>query len=387
MESDGASGPPRLGMLDRARPYLAMILLQFGYAGMNIITVVALNQGMSHYTLVVYRHIVATVIISPFAIIMERRVRPKMTFPIFIKILVLGLLEPVIDQNLYYAAMKYTSATFTSAMCNILPALTFVMAWILRLEKVNMRRAPGQAKVVGTMVTVTGAMVMTLYKGPILEMVWSRGTNHGAPKSTDLVKKDWVRGSLMITFGSFCWSCFIILQTFTLRTYPAELSLTALICLAATVEGTVVALAMERGNTAIWAIGLNVKLLASIYGGIICSGIAYFVQGVIMRLRGPVFVSSFGPLTMIIVAILGSVILAEEITLGRVLGAVIIVCGLYLVVWGKSRDHIVSSPLIDERRISAEPSPATIGLSKTSSSRFVTIDLSTPEIETNSGEH
>lgn len=69
------------------------------------------------------------------------------------------------------------------------------------------------------------------------------------------------------------------------------------------------------------------------------------------------------------------------------LGAVIIVCGLYFVVWGKSKEHIVSSPLIDDRRISAEPSPATIGLSKTSSSRFVTIDLSTPEIEANSGEH
>lgn len=76
----------------------------------------------------------------------------------------------------------------------------------------NLRRAPGLAKVVGTVVTVTGAMVMTLYKGPILEMVWSRGTNHGAPKSSDVVKQDWVRGSLMITFGSFCWSCFIILQ-------------------------------------------------------------------------------------------------------------------------------------------------------------------------------
>lgn len=85
--------------------------------------------------------------------------------------------------------------------------------WVLsRLEKVNLRRAPGLAKVVGTVVTVTGAMVMTLYKGPILEMVWSRGTNHDAPKSSDVVKQDWVRGSLMITFGSFCWSCFIILQ-------------------------------------------------------------------------------------------------------------------------------------------------------------------------------
>lgn len=40
--------------------------------------------------------------------------------------------RPVLDQNLYYTGMKYTSATFTSAMCNILPAITFVMAWILR---------------------------------------------------------------------------------------------------------------------------------------------------------------------------------------------------------------------------------------------------------------
>ncbi|KAK3028830.1 hypothetical protein RJ639_038657 [Escallonia herrerae] len=40
--------------------------------------------------------------------------------------------RPVIDQNLYYAGMKYTTATFATAMTNILPAITFCMAWILR---------------------------------------------------------------------------------------------------------------------------------------------------------------------------------------------------------------------------------------------------------------
>lgn len=40
--------------------------------------------------------------------------------------------RPVLDQNMYYLGMKYTTATFAAAMCNILPALTFVMAWILR---------------------------------------------------------------------------------------------------------------------------------------------------------------------------------------------------------------------------------------------------------------
>lgn len=49
-----------------------MISLQFGYAGMNIITKVSLNRGMSHYVLVVYRHAFATAAIAPFAFFFER---------------------------------------------------------------------------------------------------------------------------------------------------------------------------------------------------------------------------------------------------------------------------------------------------------------------------
>ncbi|KAK1401050.1 hypothetical protein POM88_000655 [Heracleum sosnowskyi] len=58
-----------------------------------------------------------------------------------------------------------------------------------------------------------------------------------------------------------------------------------------------------------------------------------------MKDRGPVFVTAFNPLSMIIVAILGSFILAEKMYLGRVIGAFVIVAGLYLVVWGKSKDY------------------------------------------------
>ncbi|RWW28661.1 hypothetical protein GW17_00006855, partial [Ensete ventricosum] len=54
------------------KPYAAMISLQFGYAGMNILTKFSLNHGMSHYVLVVYRHAFATLSIAPFALILER---------------------------------------------------------------------------------------------------------------------------------------------------------------------------------------------------------------------------------------------------------------------------------------------------------------------------
>lgn len=40
--------------------------------------------------------------------------------------------RPVLDQNLYYVGMTYTSATFASATANVLPAITFVLAIIFR---------------------------------------------------------------------------------------------------------------------------------------------------------------------------------------------------------------------------------------------------------------
>jgi len=59
-------------LFHRCKPYIAMISLQFGYAGMNVITKVSLNHGMSHYVLVVYRHAFATISIAPFALMLER---------------------------------------------------------------------------------------------------------------------------------------------------------------------------------------------------------------------------------------------------------------------------------------------------------------------------
>ncbi|KAK4746225.1 hypothetical protein SAY87_012537 [Trapa incisa] len=78
--------------LESSKLYFAMISLQIGYAAMNIITKVSLNQGMSHYVLVVYRHALATAVIAPFAIIFERKKQPKITFPVFVQIFVLALL-------------------------------------------------------------------------------------------------------------------------------------------------------------------------------------------------------------------------------------------------------------------------------------------------------
>lgn len=85
------------------------------------------------------------------------------------------------------------------------------------MEKVNIKKVRCQAKVVGTMVTVAGAMLMTLYKGDVLNMVWSKYIH---PKETNasgtvgITDKDWLKGSILLIIATLAWASFFILQVF-----------------------------------------------------------------------------------------------------------------------------------------------------------------------------
>jgi len=57
---------------EKSKPVLAMISIQFGFVGMNIISKVAFNQGMFHLVLVVYKHVVATLVLVPIVYVLER---------------------------------------------------------------------------------------------------------------------------------------------------------------------------------------------------------------------------------------------------------------------------------------------------------------------------
>ncbi|CAL9229468.1 unnamed protein product [Arabidopsis halleri] len=337
--------------LTSSKPYFAMISLQFGYAGMNIITKISLNTGMSHYVLVVYRHAIATAVIAPFAFFFERKAQPKITFSIFMQLFILGLLGlPVIDQNFYYMGLKYTSPTFSCAMSNMLPAMTFILAVLFRMEMLDVKKLWCQAKIGGTVVTVGGAMVMTIYKGPIVELFWTKymhlqdssHANHTTSSKNSSSDKEFLKGSILLIFATLAWASLFVLQAKILKTYAKhQLSLTTLICFIGTLQAVAVTFVMEH-NPSAWRIGWDMNLLAAAYSGIVASSISYYVQGIVMKKRGPVFATAFSPLMMVIVAVMGSFVLAEKIFLGGVIGAVLIVIGLYAVLWGKQKENQVT---------------------------------------------
>uniref|UniRef100_A0A453R362 EamA domain-containing protein n=1 Tax=Aegilops tauschii subsp. strangulata TaxID=200361 RepID=A0A453R362_AEGTS len=202
-------------VLNDVKPYMMMILLQIGYAGMYIVSVASLKRGMSHYVLVTYRNLVATLVMLPFALFFEKGTRPKMTLRIFIKILGLALLEPVLDQNLYYVGNKLTSASFSSALVNILPAVTFIMAIVLRMEKLRLRSSHSQAKVAGTICTVIGAVLMIMYHGPVVQFPWARGAHHvdqAASAAAAQSSATWLKGTIAIITSCVAWAGFFVLQ-------------------------------------------------------------------------------------------------------------------------------------------------------------------------------
>ncbi|CAM0958734.1 unnamed protein product [Alopecurus aequalis] len=329
------------------KPYVLMVFLQFAVAGMLLISVASLHKGMSHYVLVVYRNVVATVFMAPFALWFETETRPKLTISVFCKISVLGLLEAVLDQNLFYIGANNTSAGFSSALVNMLPAVTFVIAILLRMERINIKERHSQAKIAGMLIIVGGVLLMVLFIGPVVNFPWTK--HAGSQAVTDGATHNngrWLMGTFMIIFSCFCYSIFCILQSHTLTSYPSELSMATLICAMGAIQSAVVALVMEH-DTKAWAIGMDMRLLTAVYTGILCSGVKYYVQGIVIQERGPVFATAFSPLGMIIVTLLGSFILSEVITLGRIIGAGVLAVGLYALIWGKSNDYIDQHGAVD----------------------------------------
>ena len=83
---------------------------------------------------------------------------------------------------------------------------------IYRMEIVDIKKVRCQAKVIGTVVTVAGAMLMTLYKGDVINLIWSEHAHTNSSSAPETSGKDWVKGSILLIIATFAWASFFIIQ-------------------------------------------------------------------------------------------------------------------------------------------------------------------------------
>lgn len=67
--------------------HVAMLALQFGYAGFHVVSRAALNMGVSKLVFPVYRNIIALLLLLPFAYFLEKLVSFLTFFHCFYKLL------------------------------------------------------------------------------------------------------------------------------------------------------------------------------------------------------------------------------------------------------------------------------------------------------------
>ncbi|KAG2315858.1 hypothetical protein Bca52824_018980 [Brassica carinata] len=330
---------------EKMKLVVALIILQFCFAGFHIVSRVALNIGVSKVVYPVYRNLLALLLIGPFAYFLEKQVlsslkvsreRPPLTISLLVQFFLLALIGITANQGFYLLGLYYATPTFASAMQNSVPAITFIMACALRLEHIDLVRKHGVAKVLGTLVSIGGATVITLYRG---FPMFNKSLNLHEDEETETNKsQNWTLGWLYLMGHCLSWAGWMVLQAPVLKKYPAKLTLTSFTCFFGLVQFLVIALFVETDLNN-WIIVSWEELFTILYAGIIASGLVVYLQTWCIYKGGPVFVAVFQPLQTLLVAAMAFLVLGDQLYSGSVLGAVFIMLGLYLVLWGKNEER------------------------------------------------
>ncbi|ESW31046.1 hypothetical protein PHAVU_002G204400 [Phaseolus vulgaris] len=320
------------------KPVLLMILLQTLYSVVNIMLKKVAIDGMSLSILVAYRFIFASVFMVPLALIIERKHLQYVTGQVVFQGLLCGLFGGSLLQGLYVKSLALTSAVYVSAMLNLVPAVTYLLSIALGLEKSNLGTAGGMAKLVGTLTGIGGAMILTFYEGKKL-CLWSTHLSflHHAPSPHGAPTGSLWWGCILAFGAALSYSVWLIIQTKMSEKFPWHYSIAALTSSTASILSVIFALCTER-DWRQWKLGWNFRLLTAASAGILASGVCYTLLAWCVRRKGPLFASAFSPLMLVIVTLFEPLVLDECPKLGSVIGSVLVVGGLYMLLWGKSKE-------------------------------------------------
>ncbi|XP_010241527.1 PREDICTED: WAT1-related protein At4g01440-like isoform X2 [Nelumbo nucifera] len=262
---------------EEGKPVFVMVAINFFLAIVNILLKKVLDEGMNNLVIITYRQCLATSFLAPIAYFWERKSRPKLTSRILCHIFLGAIVGPTLTQYFFLLGIQYTSATFSCAFINVVPVLTFLMALPFGLETVNLKSKAGRAKLLGTVVCVGGAMMLTLYKGlPLTNRPSSQAstqmTNQASSRFSPQKRAErWTIGTIALVAGSIFWSSWFLIQARISKQYPCQYSSTAIMSFFSAIQSAVLSLVIER-DISLWVLRGKAAILTVLYARIgICS--------------------------------------------------------------------------------------------------------------------
>ncbi|CAN7078576.1 hypothetical protein Bca4012_077738 [Brassica carinata] len=324
-------------------PFASTIVVECVTVGSTTLYKAAALRGLSFYVFVFYSYVVSTLVLLPLSLIYGRSTRlPSAKSPVFFKIFLLALLG-FMSMIAGCKGVEYSSPTLASAISTLTPAFTFTLAIVFRMERVRLRSSASQAKIIGTVVSMSGALVVVLYKGP--KLLAASHYHH-----LTLSESSWILGGILLAAQYLLISVWLIIQTRIMEVYPQEITVVFLYSLCGTLISAPVCMFAEKNLTS-FLLKPDVSLVSIMYTGALVSSLGTVIHTWGLHLKGPVYISLFKPLSIVIAVGMSAIFLGDAIHLGSVIGSVVLSLGFYSVIWGKARED-ASKPVTSSEHYS-----------------------------------
>ncbi|XP_008796936.2 WAT1-related protein At5g47470-like isoform X4 [Phoenix dactylifera] len=259
-----------------------------------------LGDGLNPLLLIVFGNLTTSIIFLPFAVIFEKKKWPAKLSPTsMVQFVLLALGGVTMYQAILLLGIKKTSPAIASAMPNLAPGFIFIIAACFRFEKFDIRCKYSGIKILGTLVCLSGAIVMSFLQSPSTSpMLTSNKLSLLGEHMNMAINKEWMLGCFYLLAAVIILSCNTVLQ-----------------------------------------------------GGVVIGGCVSFQTWCVNR-KGPVLVAIFSPIQTVCSAILSAVLFRQTISLGSLAGIVLMFSGLYLVLWAKNNEGF---SLVDAGEDSTQP--------------------------------
>ncbi|KAL6568868.1 hypothetical protein OROHE_003609 [Orobanche hederae] len=257
-------------------PVLVMIVIDLAFAISNILLKKIVDHGINRLVFITYRQSVSAIFLSPLALFLERKNRPKLTFAILCCLFVSAIIGASATQYLFLLGIEYTSATFSCAFLNMIPVVTFLMTLPFGLEKINVKHNSGRAKLLGALVCLGGSISLTVYKGiPLFHFEGPQHVNQSMERhmklNSHVGKERWIIGSMALFAGTLCLSSWYLLQTSIGKRYPCQYSSTAVMTCFSAIQSAILSSSIDR-ELSNWILRRRSDILIILYAVILGKG-------------------------------------------------------------------------------------------------------------------
>ncbi|MED6146383.1 hypothetical protein PIB30_033994 [Stylosanthes scabra] len=325
-----------------------LIGVQFMTAGNAVLMSFVMSLGLKSLTIVTFMSFSTFLLLSPLAFYSERSLWPKkLSFKLVFKLILLSF-GGITFQAFMLKGMKLTSPAMGTAMPNIAPGLIFLIAWIFRLEKVNIKSRYSRVKIIGTMLCVVGAFAMSILQSMSTNTTTANEeatTLQFLPNPTDNVvfDKNKILGCIYLLLAVSSLSAALVFQAFIYRDFPAPISL----CVTTSFIGTFMTAAFQYLEEHEIQFGLDVLSARDIIfyylleGAI--NGVCISFSNWAIKKKGPVLVSMFSPIGTVCSAIFSVLTIGVSINVGSYGGMFVMFTGLYFFLWAKGKEEETES--------------------------------------------